>query len=138
MADRIKETSSISFGPCKSFPLIDNPILLPSLQGKISRPKLNLPPKVEGSFWCPIPSSSTFYNIRLRTNEISGCEVFRTGTQFFFFFCILQQWMQWISTIFWKCYKLNSSIFKKCWKFIASKMLEIKSWHLTWGGPYQT
>ena len=43
--------------------------------------------------------------------------------------------MQWISSIFCKCYKLNSSISEKCWKFIASKMLEIKSWHLTWGGP---
>ena len=40
-----------------------------------------------------------------------------------------------ISSIFWKCYKLNSSIPKKCWKFIASKMLEIKYWHLTWVGP---
>ena len=41
--------------------------------------------------------------------------------------------MQWISSIYWKCYKLNSSISEKCWKFIASKMLEIKSRHLTWG-----
>ena len=32
-------------------------------------------------------------------------------------------------------YKLNSSIYEKCWKFIASKMLEIKSRHLTWVGP---
>ena len=37
--------------------------------------------------------------------------------------------------IFWKCWKLCSSISEKCWKFIASKMLEIKSRHLTWGGP---
>ena len=44
--------------------------------------------------------------------------------------------MQWISDIFQKSYKLDSSISKKCWKFIASKMLEIKSQHLTWGGPY--
>ena len=43
--------------------------------------------------------------------------------------------MQWISSIFWKCYKLNSSISQKCWKFIASKMLEIESQHLTWVGP---
>ena len=38
--------------------------------------------------------------------------------------------------IFWKCYKLNSNISENCWKFIASKMLELKSQHLTWGGPY--
>ena len=36
-----------------------------------------------------------------------------------------------ISGIFWKFYKLNSSIFEKCWKFIASKMLEIKSQPMT-------
>ena len=40
--------------------------------------------------------------------------------------------MQWISSIFRKCLNLIYSISKKC---IASKMLEIKSWHLTWGGP---
>ena len=33
--------------------------------------------------------------------------------------------------IFWKCWKLCSNISEKCWKFIASKMLEIKSQHLT-------
>ena len=44
--------------------------------------------------------------------------------------------MKWISSIFWKCWQLFYSISKKCWKFIASKMLEIKSCHLTWGGPY--
>ena len=33
--------------------------------------------------------------------------------------------------IFWKCYKLNSNISENCWKFIASKMLELKSPHLT-------
>ena len=42
--------------------------------------------------------------------------------------------MQFFS-IFWKCCKIIASISKKCWKFIASKMLEIKSWHLTWVGP---
>ena len=42
--------------------------------------------------------------------------------------------MQWISSIFWKCWKLCYSISKKCWKFIASKMIEIKSQHMTWGG----
>ena len=36
---------------------------------------------------------------------------------------------------FWKCWKLCHSISKKCWKFIASKILEIKSRHLTWVGP---
>ena len=30
---------------------------------------------------------------------------------------------------------LSYSISEKCWKFIASKKLEIKSRHLTWGGP---
>ena len=29
-----------------------------------------------------------------------------------------------------------TAFFAKCWKFIASKMLEIESRHLTWGGPY--
>ena len=43
--------------------------------------------------------------------------------------------MQWISSIFWKCWKLCYSISEKCWKFIASKMLQIKSRHLTWCGP---
>ena len=43
--------------------------------------------------------------------------------------------MQWISSTFFKCWKLSYSIPKKCWKFIASKILEIKSWHLTWVGP---
>ena len=42
--------------------------------------------------------------------------------------------MQWISSFFRKCYNIISSISKKCWKFIASKMLEIKSRHLTWVG----
>ena len=42
--------------------------------------------------------------------------------------------MQWISSIFSKCWKLCYSFSEKCWKFIASKMLEIESWHLTWGG----
>ena len=36
-----------------------------------------------------------------------------------------------ISSIFWICLKLCYSISKKCRKFIASKMLEIKSRHLT-------
>ena len=40
--------------------------------------------------------------------------------------------MQWISSIFWICYKLNSSISEKCQKSIASKMLEIKCRHLIW------
>ena len=35
--------------------------------------------------------------------------------------------IQWISDIFQKCHYLNSSISKKCRKFIALKMLEIKS-----------
>ena len=46
--------------------------------------------------------------------------------------------MKWISSIFWKCWQLFCSISKKCRKFIASKMLEIKSRHLTWGEPYIT
>ena len=29
---------------------------------------------------------------------------------------------------------LNFSIFKKCWKFIAQKLLETKIWHFTWFG----
>ena len=44
--------------------------------------------------------------------------------------------MQWISDILQKCHKSNSSISKKCRKFIAWKMLEIKSQHLTWVGSY--
>ena len=43
--------------------------------------------------------------------------------------------MQWICDFFGKCLILIFSISKKCLKFIASKMLEIKSQHLTWGGP---
>ena len=43
--------------------------------------------------------------------------------------------MQWISSFFLKSWKLSHTISEKCWNFIASKMLEIKSWHLTWGGP---
>ena len=43
--------------------------------------------------------------------------------------------MQWISGIFWKCLNSIYSISKKCLEFIASKMLEIKSRHFTWGGP---
>ena len=39
--------------------------------------------------------------------------------------------MQWIFSIFRKCYNIS----KKCWKFITWKMLEIKSRHLTWVGP---
>ena len=35
--------------------------------------------------------------------------------------------MQWISDIFQKCYKLNSSISKECWKFIA-----VCWWKLKW------
>ena len=43
--------------------------------------------------------------------------------------------MQWITSIFQKRLNLSYSISEKCWKFIASKMLEIKSQHLTWVGP---
>ena len=43
--------------------------------------------------------------------------------------------MQWIYDILQKHHKLNSSIFKKCQKFITNKMLEIKSQHLTLAGP---
>ena len=53
--------------------------------------------------------------------------------------------MQWISSIFQKCCNIISSISKKCCiiissiskkcqKFITSKMLDIKSRHLTWVG----
>ena len=43
--------------------------------------------------------------------------------------------MQWISNIFWKSWNLIYGISEKYQKFIIYKMLEIKSQHLTWGGP---
>ena len=45
-------------------------------------------------------------------------------------------WCNEFLAFFWKCWKLCYSISEKCWKFITSKILEIKSQHLTWVGPY--
>ena len=37
--------------------------------------------------------------------------------------------------LFFEMLEIMLQHFLKSWKFIASKMLEIKSQHLTWGGP---
>ena len=44
--------------------------------------------------------------------------------------------IQLISSIFRKCCNIISIFPKKCWKFIASKMIEINTWHLTWGDQF--
>ena len=83
-----------------------------------------------------IPNSVFLDTSPLNKNTITVTPIkahFKSNVDFQF----LAFLMQWISSIFWKCWKLCLySISKKCCKFIASKMLEIKSWRLTWGGPY--
>ena len=47
----------------------------------------------------------------------------------------LQHFFEWISSIFGKCWNLCYSISQNMLEIHTKKMLLLKSWHLTWGGP---
>ena len=82
-----------------------------------------------------IPNSVFLDTSPLNKNTITVTPIkahFKSNVDFQF----LAFLMQWISSIFWKCWKLcYYSNSQKWWNFIASKMLEIKSRRLTWVGP---